>query len=65
VTLSERLSHLEALADERTAGDLAVIRRQLAAAEGKMLSGQADDLPWRLRIIEQRIERAEHRLRAA
>jgi protein gp37 len=42
VSLSERLSRLELLCDARTAGDLAVIRTQLARAEGKLLGGRRD-----------------------
>jgi hypothetical protein len=63
VTLSERLSRLEALGDERTAGDMRVIQLQLARAEGKLLRGQTN-VRRELRIIEQRVARAEHRLRA-
>lgn len=63
MTLSERLSRLEALGDERTAGDMRVIQLQLARAEGKLLRGQTN-VRRELRIIEQRVARAEHRLRA-
>lgn len=61
VMLSERLSRLEALSDERAAGDLAVIRLQLTRAESKLLKGDRD-VRRELRIVEQRVARAEHRL---
>lgn len=61
MSLSERLSRLELLSDARTAGDLVVIRRQLARAEGKLLKGSRD-VRRELRIVEQRIARAERRV---
>jgi hypothetical protein len=64
MTLSERLSRLEVLSDARAAGDLAVIRIQLARAEGKLLKGQRD-VRRELRIIEQRVACAERAVRAA
>jgi hypothetical protein len=59
--LSERLAALEALADPRTERDLTVIRTQLARAEGKVLRGERD-VRREVRIVEQRIVRAEHRV---
>jgi hypothetical protein len=61
VSLSERLARIERLGDPRTAGDLAVIALQLTRAEGKLLRGQRDVRP-EVRIVEQRIVRAEHRI---
>lgn len=61
VSLSERLSRLENLADGRLAGDLTVIRLQLARAEGKILQGEPD-VRRELAIVEQRIRRAERRV---
>jgi hypothetical protein len=59
--LTERLSRLEALEDPRTARDLQVIGLQLARAEGKLLGGQRD-VRRELRIVEQRLVRAERRI---
>ena len=58
---TERLAHLEALSDPRTAGDLTVIRLQLARAEEKLLKGQCD-VRRELRIVAQRTLRAERRI---
>jgi hypothetical protein len=41
-----------------------VIQLQLTRAEGKLLRGQTN-VRRELRIIEQRVARAEHRLRAS
>jgi hypothetical protein len=61
VSLSERLARLEALCDPRTSGDLRVILLQLTRAEGKLLTGRGD-LRRELRIVSQRIARAERRV---
>jgi hypothetical protein len=61
VTLNERLSRLEALSDPRTERDLAVIALQLTRAEGKLLKGQRD-VRRELRIVAQRVDRAERRV---
>ncbi|MGD0386402.1 MAG: hypothetical protein ABSB73_09735 [Solirubrobacteraceae bacterium] len=60
MSLSVRLLRLEAADDPRTAGDLAVIALQLTRAERKLLAGGRDVRP-ELRIVEQRIVRAERR----
>jgi hypothetical protein len=60
-SLTERLSRLEALEDPRTARDLRVIVVALARAEAKLLGGQRD-VRRELRIVEQRLVRAEHRI---
>jgi hypothetical protein len=59
--LSERLQRLDALADPRIARDLEVIGLQLARAEGILLGG-GRDVRRPLRIIAQRIDRAERRV---
>lgn len=61
--LSDRLSRLEALVSqqERFARDLDVIHLQLTRAEGKLQDGKTD-VRSELRIVEQRLERAERRL---
>ncbi|MGO9903467.1 MAG: hypothetical protein ACLP0J_28150 [Solirubrobacteraceae bacterium] len=64
MSLSERLSRLETTGDPRTAGDLRVIRTQLTRAEGKLLGGRRD-VRRELRIVEQRIARAERRVTAS
>ncbi len=64
MNLSERLSALESSDDPRIAGDLDVIRLQLTRAEGKLLRGSLD-MRRELRVIEQRIARAERRLQNA
>ncbi len=61
MSLSERLSALEALSDPRTARDLAVIAAAIARAEGILLSG-GRDVRRQLRIVRQRIELAERRV---
>jgi hypothetical protein len=61
LSLSERLARLELLCDPRTDGDLAVIRLQLTRAEGKLVQGRGD-VRRELRIVSQRIERAERRV---
>jgi hypothetical protein len=61
VTLHERLSRLKALSDPRTERDLAVISVQLTRAEGKLLRGQRD-VRRELRIVAQRVVRAERRV---
>jgi len=47
----------------RAAGDLHVIRLKLARAEGKLLKGDTGTRR-EMRIVEQRVARAEHPLRA-
>ena len=61
MSLSERLAALEALCDPRTDGDLRVIRLQLTRAEGKLVEGRGD-VRRELRIVAQRIARAERRV---
>lgn len=64
--LSERIARLEALVArlEPCARDLKVILLQLARAEGKLQRG-CTDVRSELRIVEQRVERAERRMRTA
>jgi hypothetical protein len=59
--LSERLARLDAAGGWHP-GDWRVIELQLTRAEGKLLKGQRD-VRRELRIVEQRVLRAEHRLR--
>jgi hypothetical protein len=64
VTLDDRLLRLEILAHpDPIVRDLEVIRLQLTRAEGKILRGHRDARR-ELRIIEQRVDRAERRLAA-
>lgn len=61
--LAERLSRLESLlaAVPALERDLEVINLQLARAEGKLSRGE-HDVRSELRIVEQRLERAERRI---
>jgi hypothetical protein len=61
VALSGRLSRLDALGDPRIARDLQVIALALTRAEGKLLKGRPD-VRWELSVVEQRLDRAEHRI---
>jgi hypothetical protein len=71
VELSERLARLEAIvaAGDPLARDLEVIRLQLIRAQGKVQGIETDvidtDASSELRIVEERLARAEKRLSRA
>jgi hypothetical protein len=61
-----RVSRLEALVAQRDAfaKDLEVVHLQLTRAEGKLQDGETD-VRGEMRIVQERIEQAEKRLRRA